>query len=69
MIRAIVALLLFSYAADQPASCEDDANRKWNTFAIHAKDYLDSKAGGVIDVKLRARMRKDFEAVMACTCF
>jgi len=65
----LVALLLLASATDQPSVCEDDANRKWNTFAIHAKDYLDAKAGGVVDVKLRARMRRDFEAVMACQCF
>ena len=69
MIRAVVTLLLLSSAADQPAVCEDDANRKWNTFAIHAKDYLDARTGGVRDVKMRARLRKDFEAVMACDCF
>jgi len=68
MVRLIV-LLLAASAVDQPSTCEDDATRKWNTFAIHAKDYLDAKAGGVFDVKLRARMRKDFEAVMACQCF
>ena len=68
MIR-VLALLLATTAVDQPSPCEDQATRAWNTFAIHSKDYLDAKAGGVIDVKLRNRLRKDFEAVMACPCF
>lgn len=68
MVRLIV-LFLAAAAVDQPATCEDDATRKWNTLSVHAKDYLDKRAGGVRDVKLRERMRKDFDAVMDCPCF
>ncbi len=69
MIRAVVTLLLMSSAADQPAVCDEQVTRAWNVFAVHAKDYLDKRQSGVRDVKMRARMVKDFETLMGLDCF
>ncbi len=69
MIRLVVMLLAAATADQSTNMCEVEAVTKWNTFAIHAKDYMDARTAGVRDVKMRARMRKEFEAVMACECF
>ncbi len=69
MTRRLAVMLLATPFSEPPELCDEQVTRAWNTFAVHAKDYLDKRNAGVRDVKLRARMYKDFESLMSLDCF
>jgi hypothetical protein len=69
MIKLAVLLLAAATAEQSADMCELQAISMWNKLATDSKAYTDKRFAGVIDVKLRAKLRTDFEAVMACPCF
>lgn len=69
IFKLAALLLLATPATPQDSACEMGAVARWNKFANTSKAYTDKRSAGIRDVKLRERMRAEWEAVYRDECF
>lgn len=69
-MRRLAAIFVAVSMAAQPLSAPmDELVQRWNHFAIHSNEYAALLNKGVKDVKLRARLMKDWESLTHCDCW
>lgn len=62
----MIAASLFAQPVSKPP---DELITRWNRFAVHSNEYAALLNKGVKDVKLRARLVKDWESLTHCDCW
>ena len=68
-LKLFVVLLLGCAALGQTWNCGDELARRWNKFAGDANAYVAKLNSGVVDVKLRARLDREWRDVTTCGCW
>jgi len=63
-----IFLFLISCAYSQP-SCDWRANSLWNTFVHDANIYATKHNKGILDLKLRQKLPREWKDIMGCECW
>jgi hypothetical protein len=67
-IRICAVLAAVSLIA-QPLNRPDELLTRWNHFALNANAYATGLGHGVKDMRMRARLVKDWDALIRCECW
>lgn len=69
LLRLAGILLAVSMAAQPLSAPQDELVERWNRFAVRGNEYAELLNKGVKDIKLRARLTKDWESLTHCDCW
>jgi hypothetical protein len=68
MGKNLIGIVLFAQILNPP-SCKDDFISRWNKFVDDANIYIKGNQKGIIDVKLRLKVEKEWERVVKSECW
>lgn len=68
-MKRLALIFVASLAMAQPIGCGWELNIRWNRFVKDANRYVAGLDNGVVDVKTRARLDKEWQAVTRCECW
>jgi len=69
MIRRGLVLLFLLTLASRATSPRDELMERWNSFAKDANSYVAGLNRGVVDLRMRKKLTREWDALVRCECW